>query len=189
MIIWFGAWLKRSDEKKEILNAALLSMLTNVSSMAILIDHSFFEAYAGESKDGSPAARFSTDDIISMSAAIPTANDLTDVSYACLALFKSNFLKMEGVSAGVCLKCQGRPRVACIYVWKSLHSCYSWILNTDHRRAILPYLDHISLDMKYDIFRVVYVSGDNVLNFQYFPPHKMLEHEGESKEEGQVMQD
>lgn len=191
MIIWYGAWMKRSDEKKEILNATLLSMFTNVSSMAILIDHSFFEAYAGESRDGTPVAKFSTNDIISMNAAVSTASDLADLSYAALALFKSCFLKMEGVRAGVCLKSQTRTRVACIYVWKSLHSCYSWILNTDYRTSMLPYLDdHVSVDIKYDIFRVVYVSSDDkVLNFPFSPQHGLLENRGGQSKEGEFMQD
>lgn len=161
-------------------------MLSNLSSIAVLIDHGFFDAFAGESSSrGSPAAAvFSTGDIISMSAAIPSANDdLNNLSYACLALFKSCFDKMEGVSAGVCLICQNRPRVACLYVWKSLHSCYSWILNTDRRKTMQPYIDHLSPDIKYDIFRVVYVGSENyVSNLQFFPPHLMLENGGESEQ-------
>ncbi|XP_057510460.1 uncharacterized protein LOC130792886 isoform X1 [Actinidia eriantha] len=72
MIIWYGAWMKRSNENKELLNETLLSMLTNVSSMAILIDYSFFDAYAGESRNGSPAAKFFTGDTISMNAILLT---------------------------------------------------------------------------------------------------------------------
>jgi hypothetical protein len=50
---------------------------------------------------------------------------------------------------------------------------------------MLPYLDQFSLDIKYDIYRVVYVSGDIVLNFQAPSSTQMLEN-GET-EEGQVM--
>ncbi|XP_059665890.1 uncharacterized protein LOC132311800 [Cornus florida] len=190
MIILFGAWMKRSNENKELLTAALLSMLTNVSSMAILIDHCFFDAFAGESMDGSPAAKFSTGDTISMNAAVLTSDDISenDLSYACLAIFKSRITKMDGAAAGVCLKSQGQPRVIAVCVWKSLQSCYSWILNTDYRKTVLPYFDRVSIDLKYDIFRVVYVSGDNVLNFQLIPPHQLLENSVESNG-SQVMQD
>ncbi|CAK9139773.1 unnamed protein product [Ilex paraguariensis] len=183
MIIWYGAWIKRSSENKELLNAALISMLADVSSMAILIDHSFFDAYGGESRDGSPAAKFFPGDTISMHSGTITADTMnqTDFSYACLAIFKSRFVKLEGASAGVCLKCRSRPRVVTLLVWKSLHSCYSWILNSDYRKTFLPYLDGFSVDVKYDIFRVVFVSSDNVLNFQYYPPHQMLENVVESK--------
>jgi hypothetical protein len=189
MIIWYGAWLKRSCENKEALSTSLVSMLTNISSKGILIEHSFFDAYDGGSKDGFSGARFSTGDTISMNAAISSdEHDLNHLSYACLALFKSCFLKMEGVAAGVCLRCQSKPRVACLYVWKSIQFCYSWILNSDHRSSILPYLDNLSLDFKYDIFRVVYVSGDNVQKFQFSSPTEMLENGGGSNE-AEIMQD
>jgi hypothetical protein len=160
-------------------------MLSNISSMAILMDHSFFDAYAGESRDGSSAARFYTGDTVSMIAAVTSADEIDNLSYACLGLFKSRFLKMEGAAAGVCLRCQSKPRVACLYVWKSLQFCYSWIINCDQRKSMLPYLDQFSLDIKYDIYRVVYVSGDIVLNFQAPSSTQMLEN-GET-EEGQVM--
>ncbi|KAA8519436.1 hypothetical protein F0562_013689 [Nyssa sinensis] len=181
MIVWYGAWIKRTNENKELLSAGLLSMLTNVSSMAILTEHSFFDAYAGESKDGSPAAKFSTGDIVSLNTAFLDPYDMkeTSISYACLALFKAYFLKMEGTASGVCFK--GRLGILGLLVWKSLHSCYSWILSTDYRKILLPYFDHCSPDLKYDIFRVVYVSGDNVINFQLCPPPQMLENGVESK--------
>lgn len=156
--------------------------------MAILVEHSFFDAYAGESRDGFSAVRFSTGDTISVNLAMASdGGDLNDLSYAYLALFKSRFLKMEGIAAGVCLKCQSSPRVVCLNVWKSLQFCYSWILNSDHRSSMLPYLDRLSLEFKYDIFKVVYVNGDNVQNFQSLSPIEMLENGGESKE-GQIMQ-
>ncbi|KAG7959771.1 hypothetical protein I3843_10G085700 [Carya illinoinensis] len=170
----------------------MMSMLTNISNMAILIEHGFFDAYAGESRDASSLAMiFHTGDIISMNAAVGSAADadhLDDLSYTTLALFKSAFLKMEGVSSGVCLKSQVRPRVACLFVWKSIQFCYSWVLNSDHKRSMLPYFNRFSLDCKYDMFRVVYVGGDNVPSLQSFPASQMLENAGGSKEEGHVIQ-
>ncbi|PSS11784.1 Polypeptide N-acetylgalactosaminyltransferase [Actinidia chinensis var. chinensis] len=163
MIIWYGAWMKRSNENKELLNATLLSMLTNVSSMAILIDYSFFDAYAGESRDGSPAAKFFTGDTISMNAILLHKNNTNDLSYALLAIFKSHLAKMDGVVAGVCLKCHSQTRTVNLFVWKSLQCCYSWILKSDYRKTLLPFLDHLPFEVKYDMFRAVYVSGDNVL--------------------------
>ena len=157
--------------------------------MAILVEHSFFDSYAGDSRDGGSAAKFCTGDTISMSiAALTAGSDAGDLSYACLALFKSKFLKLEGVTSGVCLRCQTKPTIACFFVWKSLQCCYSWILSTDQRSSVQPYLERFSLDLKYDIFRVVYVSGDNVLNVRFFSPHNMLEQGKESKGPGQVMQ-
>ncbi|KAG6639288.1 hypothetical protein CIPAW_10G088800 [Carya illinoinensis] len=192
MIVWYGAWLKKTSENKELLCSILMSMLTNISNMAILIEHGFFDAYAGESRDASSLAMiFHTGDIISMNAAVGSAADadhLDDLSYTTLALFKSAFLKMEGVSSGVCLKSQVRPRVACLFVWKSIQFCYSWVLNSDHKRSMLPYFNRFSLDCKYDMFRVVYVGGDNVPSLQSFPASQMLENAGGSKEEGHVIQ-
>ncbi|CAA2988143.1 Hypothetical predicted protein [Olea europaea subsp. europaea] len=160
MIVWYGAWMKRSTDNKQLLNAALISMLTNVASMAILIDSSFFEAYNGESKDGSPAAKFFNGDVISLSCATildDNPNEHT-LSCACLSLFKDHFIKMEGATAGVCMKSQTLPKLVGLFVWKSLQFCYSDILNSDCRNTILPYFGGIPLDVKYDIFRVVYVS-------------------------------
>lgn len=156
-------------------------MLAKVKSMAILADHSFFDAYAGESKDGFPAAKFSTGDIISMGVAGVANENLEELSYANLALFKAYFQKMEGAKSGVCLRCDMNPRVLCFFVWNSLHSCYSWILNTDYRATVLPYLNRLTPDIKYDIFRVVYVSDDDVPSFQYLPPQQMLENGGGNK--------
>ncbi|XWS18681.1 hypothetical protein CRYUN_Cryun32bG0065600 [Craigia yunnanensis] len=178
--------MKKSTVNKELLTTTLLSMLTSMSSMAVLTEHSFFDAYAGESKDGSNAAKFSTGDIVSMNLITSSSNDLNDVSYANLALFKSRFLRMEGATAGVCLKCQSMPRVACLYVWKSLLLCYSWILTSDYRKTMMPYLDRFSLSVKYDVFWVVYVSSENVQNYQIPPQHHVLEN-GEMKNEGRII--
>lgn len=164
------------------------SMLSNISSMAVLIEHSFLEAYGGESRDGSSTAKFSTGDIISLNSAVTTTNDLNDLCYAVLAILRSRFAKMEGITAGLCFKGQSKPRVVCIHVWKSLHFCYSWILNSDHRNWMMPYLERFSINMKYDIFRVVYVRGDNVVDLNCISTHQMLENGKESSRQGQVMQ-
>lgn len=188
MIIWYGAWQKQSIKEKELLTSTLKSMLTKVSTMAKLIEHSFLEAYAGESRDGSSAAKFSTGDILSInSAGTNSRDDLNDLSYAVLALFRSRFGKIEGMTSGLCLKGQSRPIVVCIHVWKSLHFCYSWILNSDHRKWMMPYLEKFAIDMKYDIFKVVYVSGDNVVDVNYISHHQMLEN-GKGSIERQIMQ-
>lgn len=162
--------MKRSNQNKELLNGTLLSMLSNVSTMALLIDHSFFDAYAGESHDGSPAAKFSTGDTISMNAILfsddKDSDSKNDFAYAFLAIFRSRFSKMDGAVSGVCLKCQSRKRSVNLFVWKSLQSCYTWILTADYRKTILPFLDeHLPLEIKYDMFRVVYVSGDDAVSF------------------------
>ena len=163
-------------------------MLTSVTRMAVLVEHSFLDAYAGESRDGSSSStvKFCTGDIISINSGVTTAKDLDDLCYAVLAIFRSGFAKIEGITAGLCLKGQSTPSVVCIHVWKSLQFCYSWVIN--HRKWMTPYLERFSIiDMKYDIFRVVYVSGDNVNNLAYISPHKMLENEEESRQ-GEVMQ-
>lgn len=200
MIIWYGAWMKRSKEEKELLSASLLSLLTNVSTMAILIDHSFFDPYAGESRQGCPAACiFFNGDIISMNSTTVSSSDETDdeddlFSYACLAIFRTRFPKMEGATAGFCLKSQSRRRVMAIFIWSSLQSCYSYILNTDCRKTIMPYLDGLPhLDIKYDVFRVVYASGvqnNNIaLNLHLYPSQKTLENAIEAKDGCKVVQD
>ncbi|KAL1833994.1 hypothetical protein ACET3Z_003645 [Daucus carota] len=187
MIVWYGAWMKRSDNDKRSLNSAIMSMLTNISSMAVLMDYSFFETYAGESKTGSASARFSTGDTVSFSIIAHTADEnisQLDLSYTILATFKSSFLSMDGVTSGVCLKKYHNSKNAVadefilnFFVWKSLQSCYSYILKSDIKDVIVPYLKGLSLDFKYDIFRVIYVSGDNLMDFQYSPspPHQMLQ--------------
>ncbi|XVF25418.1 hypothetical protein REPUB_Repub13aG0210700 [Reevesia pubescens] len=187
LIIWYGGWMKKSTENKELLTSTLLSMLTSMSSMAVLTEHSFFDAYAGESKDGSNAAKFSTGDIVSMRVIESSSSDINDVSYANLALFKSRFLRMEGATAGVCLNCQSMPRVASLYVWKSLLLCYSWILTSDYRKTTLPYLDRFSLNIKYDVFWVVYVSSENVKNYQIPTQHPLQEIGGQTKNEERII--
>ncbi|KAG6407171.1 hypothetical protein SASPL_130155 [Salvia splendens] len=168
MIVWYGAWMKRSDENKQLLIAALISVLTNlVESMAILIDHSFFEAYAGESRDGSPAAKFFTGDVVAMSSAILSGeceSNALSCAYAFLAIFKDQFLKMEGAAAGVCFKSKTMPKIVGLVVWKSLHSFYTYVLASDFRNRILPYFDGFAVDIKYDVFRVAYVSAQNGLD-------------------------
>ncbi|RAL49783.1 hypothetical protein DM860_002074 [Cuscuta australis] len=186
LIVWYGAWIKRSCENgRDLLNASLLPMLlSNVSSMAKLIEYGFYDAYAGQTRDGTPAAKFYAGDIVSLHALSFSARGEDDIntlmnnfSYACLAIFKDRFLKMDGAKAGVCLKSERMRKVCGVLVWRSLQSCYSFILNEDYRTSVLPYLDDgsLSLDIKYDIFRVVYTSGgDNALNNPFYPPPKMI---------------
>ena len=162
-------------------------MLTNtVTRMAVLVEHNFLDAYAGESRDGSLSVKFSTGDIISMNSVITTTKDLNDLCYAVLAIFRSRFPKTEGITAGLCMKGQCLPRVVCIHVWQSLQFCYSWILSSDHRKWMMPYLERFSTEMKHYIFWVVYVSGENMMNLPYDSPHRMLEDEEESTQ-GQLM--
>ncbi|CAK9327621.1 unnamed protein product [Citrullus colocynthis] len=166
MIIWCGLWGKRSIQNTELLSEALLQNLTKTSNMATLIDLSFFEAYGGESMDGSNVAKVKNKSIISMISIAAKCGDINDLSYACLAIFKSRFRKIEGISSGICLKSQNRPTVVSLYVWNSPFYCYSWILNSDHLNSMLPYLDRFSLCIKYDIYQVVNVSDANVTNFK-----------------------
>ncbi|KAL3616863.1 hypothetical protein CASFOL_039257 [Castilleja foliolosa] len=186
-IIWYGAWMKRTDEKRNLLSATLVSILRNVASMAILINHSFFEAYAGESKDGSPAAKFFTGDIVSLRSATLSSSDENSnenrVWYACLAIFKDRFAKMTGARAGVCFRSQSMPRLLGLFVWESLGLCYTHILTSNYRSTVHPYLDGLDIDVKYDIFRVVYVSGDSDLSFQFDPHDRMLGDEVDKNEE------
>nr|GMD09229.1 putative hydrolase C777.06C [Ipomoea batatas] len=181
-IIWYGSWIKKSSDKdRDSLSSSLLSMLSSgVSSMAIILEHGFYEAFAGEARDGTPAARFYTGDTVSMNAlSLSTREvDLNRFSYACLAIFKDRFLRMDGAKGGACLKSRGLSRVCAVFVWRSLQSCYSYILNDDYRSSVLAYLDGMSMDIKYDIFRVVYVSGENAMDFHFFPPHRLLETKG-----------
>ncbi|CAH9110712.1 unnamed protein product [Cuscuta epithymum] len=188
LIVWYGAWVKRPyNNGRELLNASLLSRLRNdVSSMAILLEHGFYDAYAGEARDGTLAAKFFTGDTISLhTISFSTCDNeddtniiMSDFSYACLAIFKDRFIKMGGAKAGACLKSARLSKVCAMFVWRSLQSCYSYILSDDYRTSILPYLDGFSIDIKYDIFRVVFVSDDNssALNNQFFPPPRLMLH-------------
>lgn len=189
MIIWYGAWMKnKSNENKDLIIAALISM--NVSTMAILTDHSYFQAYGGESKNGSPAATFCTGDTLSLTAIFQPNDQITekDFSYACLAIFKSRFLKMEGAVAGVCLRSTHRPNVVSLYVWKSLQSCYAWILNSDSRKLFSPYYDGVSVDVKYDVFKVIYVSGDHVESLRFYT-RLMIENDVQTAQEHNMVED
>ncbi|KAK2393849.1 hypothetical protein P8452_15761 [Trifolium repens] len=114
----------------------------------------------------------------------PSRNDLF---YAVLSLFRSRFAKMEGMTSGLCLKGQSKPIVVCIHVWKSLQFCYSWILTSDHRKWMMPYLERFSINMKYDIFKVMYVSGENFVDVNCVSSHQMLEN-GKGSIERQIMQ-
>ncbi|CAL0329748.1 unnamed protein product [Lupinus luteus] len=186
MIIWFGAWQKQNSDEKEKLIINLKSMLTNVKKMAVLVEHNFLDAYAGESRDGSTNVKFCTGDIISITTATTPTTKLDDLCYSVLAIFKSRFAETGGINAGLCLKGQSIPSVVCIQVWKSLQFCYSWVLNSDHRKWMIPYLESFSINMKYDIYRIVYVSGEHVVNLPYISLRQMLKNEENRKE--QVMQ-
>lgn len=179
LIVWYGAWMKR--ENKDEIYSTLLSILSNLSNMAILLDHGVFDAYAGESIDGSQTAKFSTGDIISMKSLNVTDEDTSNLSYAVLAIFKSRFSKVDGATSGICFKCQNQPRHLNLIVFKSLQSCYNLILKVDYRKTLMPYLDKFSTDMKYDILKVDYVSGDFVPNHLNFP-HNMFENGVEGEE-------
>lgn len=150
-------------------------MLTKISSVADIIDNNFFEAYGGESKSGFLAARFSTGDTISFTAIAHSSHhdaSQIDLPYSVLANYQSRFLTMDGATSGVCLKENynnindrgANDWILNFIVWESLESCYSYIMRSaDMKYANVSYLkDMMSLHSKYDIFRVVYVSGDDV---------------------------
>lgn len=148
--------------------------------MVVLLDHDFMTTHGGETRDGYPAAKFSTGDTISFISTnlLPNSNmNEQDFSHMCFLVFRSYFLKMDGTVAGVCLKCQSRPMVVNFYVWKSLQSCYSFVLKNDQREALQNCFRDVKVFTKYDMYKVVYVSADNVSSFQYFPPHKLLENQ------------
>ncbi|GJY46430.1 hypothetical protein Tco_0435493 [Tanacetum coccineum] len=178
MIVWYGAWIKRSHDDKELLREALLSALTNLQSMAELLDHNFMAAYGGESRDGYTAAKFSTGDTVCFSSSHLLSNtkmNEQDFIYTCYSLFRSYFYKTDGTIAGVCLKCESSPIMINFYVWKNLQSCYSFALKEDRREEFYNCFEDATVFMKYDMFKVVYVSADDVSSFQHFPPHKLLE--------------
>ncbi|KAI3800762.1 hypothetical protein L1987_28856 [Smallanthus sonchifolius] len=180
MIIWYGAWIKRSNDDKELLHEALFLALKNLQNMAVLVDHNFMVAYGGEARDGSSAAKFSTGDTICFSSThLPSNTKIKeqDFVHKCFSLFQSYFLKMDGTIAGVCLKCAARPLMINFYVWKNLQSCYSFILKNNHRDALLSWFCGATVFIKYDVFKVVYVSADDVSSFQHYPPHKLLENQ------------
>lgn len=135
--------------------------------MAILVEHSFFDAYAGESRDGSPAAKFFTGDIVCLSSATLSSNNISinhSISYTFLAIFKDRFVKMGGAKSGACFRSQSLPQILSLVVWQSLQSCYTFILTSDYRSHVLPYLEDLPpLEIKYDVFRVVYVSSEGDL--------------------------
>lgn len=180
LMIWYGAWMKRSREDRKTLNATLLSSLLRISDMAVLLQHGFFEPYAGRfgkfmdhsnsTANRPSAAKFSSGDTILMCGIVPTSEDPSDLSYACLALLQSCFLNSEGISSAVCLRQHDqfgdveKPMVAVFQVWKSLEGCYAWLLNSDYRSTILPYISHLSTDAQFDVYKAVYVSTDDVLD-------------------------
>ncbi|KAM0950700.1 hypothetical protein DsansV1_C04g0044231 [Dioscorea sansibarensis] len=142
----------------------LVAALSQITHLAILLNHGFFEAYVGESKDGRPAAKFLTGDILFLVSMSSISNDASDLSYACLALLRSHFSKEGGLSSTVCLQCKDQPSVATLQVWESLQACYSWLLSSDYRNTYMPYISPLTCDIQFDIFKVVYVSSDEVLH-------------------------
>lgn len=154
--------------------------MTSLHSMAVLVDHDFMVAYGGEARDGSPAAKFSTGDTICFSSTQLSSNSTMkeqDYVHKSFSMFRTYFLKLDGIVAGVCLKCAGRPMIINFYVWKNLQSCYLFILNNNHREAIKNWFGGTKVFIQYDLYKVVYVSADNVSSVQYYPPHKLLENQ------------
>ncbi|XP_039115400.1 uncharacterized protein LOC120250639 [Dioscorea cayenensis subsp. rotundata] len=162
LVVWYGAWIKRSTEDRKTLADNLVAALSQITHLAILLNHGFFEAYVGESKDGRPAAKFSTGDILFLVSMPSISNDTSDLSYACLALLRSHFSKEGSLSSTVCLQCKDQPMVATLQVWESLQACYSWLLSSDYRNTYMPYISPLTCDTQFDIFKVVYVSSDEV---------------------------
>ncbi|XP_020587056.1 uncharacterized protein LOC110029214 [Phalaenopsis equestris] len=164
LIVWYGAWIKRSEEDRHILNEALLSAMEDLSHLAVLIQHGFYSVYAGESKDGQPNARFSTGDTILLCGMVPASDDSSDLSSACMTILRSSFNNVKESTAGVCFQCHNKPLVAMLHVWKSLQACYSWLIKADYRRTIRPYISSFSNEAQFDVFKVIFVSSDDVLN-------------------------
>ncbi|WOL17787.1 hypothetical protein Cni_G26580 [Canna indica] len=166
-IVWYGAWIRRSPENRQILKDALLSVLEEVSSLGALVHHAFVKAFFGETKEsGKAAAKFSTGDTVFLSAmAASTPRQMADLSYAFVALHKSFFPKMDGVAACAYFRSDEEPVVYSLVVWESLGACYTWLLESDYRNTMLPYVSHLVCEGggQKDVFKVVYVSSDEVL--------------------------
>uniref|UniRef100_A0A1D1ZL33 Serine incorporator 4 n=1 Tax=Anthurium amnicola TaxID=1678845 RepID=A0A1D1ZL33_9ARAE len=174
MVIWYGAWIKRPDVQRKQLRDQLVSALANLSHLGILIEFGFFESYAGESKDGRRVAKFTTGDTISMTAMEPISRDTADLSYASLALLKSYYMKNDGVAAGACFVCLDKPLVATMQLWKSLQACYSWLIDSGYRKNVRPYYSHLSHNPEYEVFKVMYVSTDELLAITLLPPVRLI---------------
>ncbi|KAG0501843.1 hypothetical protein HPP92_001915 [Vanilla planifolia] len=160
LVVWYGAWIKRSEENRRILYNTLLSAIQDLSHLGILLQHGFYDVYAGESNDGQPHARFSSGDAVLLCGMVPVSNDTSEL--LCLhGDPRSGFRKAEGSVAGACLQCRDRPMVAMLHVWKSLQACYSWLIASDYRKTIRPYISNFINDAQFDVFRVIYVSSDD----------------------------
>ncbi|KAK1308408.1 hypothetical protein QJS10_CPA09g00650 [Acorus calamus] len=167
------------------IHGSMVSTLSSISNLAILLDHGFLGAYAGQNKDGrsSSAAKFSLGDAVSVYNIFPKNDNNELLSYACMAILRSFLPTMEGVASGLCFNRKDKPMVSCLHVWRSLFDCYSWLLTSDPQTKTLPYLSEVSEDVEYDVFRVVYVSGDEVGNARF-----MMLRNGEEEEEVSEME-
>ncbi|KAK1282721.1 hypothetical protein QJS10_CPB22g00115 [Acorus calamus] len=93
-----------------------VSTLSSISNLAILLDHGFLGAYAGQNKDGRPssAAKFSLGDAVSVYNMFPKNDNNELLSYACMAILRSFLATMEGVASGLCFNRQDKPMVSCL---------------------------------------------------------------------------
>ncbi|XP_078438472.1 uncharacterized protein LOC144708891 [Wolffia australiana] len=169
LIVWYGAWIKRPEDERRLLYDHLVSTLERASHLGALLDHGFFETYAGMSKDGRSAVRFVKGDTVWMAAMTPNGDDPAKLSYACMAVFKSCYLHEEGVAAGACFTCLDKPMVASVQLWRSLFDCYSWLIRSSHRTSVRPFLAHLSDDCEFELFTVVFVSSDELPPLQLLP--------------------
>ncbi|KAL4200602.1 hypothetical protein AMTRI_Chr02g254420 [Amborella trichopoda] len=168
LVVWYGAWTKRSTDQGEIANIPLVqALLRSASHQATILDTGLFQVCFGESKDGIPASKFSSGDTVSIHMLFTGLDNLYNLTYGCMALAKSYFSNVEGVSSASCLSSLDNPKVLCLHVWKSLDMCYSWLLGLDGGTTMRPLISHLVKDIKYDVFKVVYVMGDEIMCLNY----------------------
>ncbi|KAG0451718.1 hypothetical protein HPP92_026077 [Vanilla planifolia] len=166
LVVWYGAWIKRSEEEMDILNEMLLSAIEELSDLAVLIQHGFYDAVAGESKDGHRSARFSSGDTVLLCSVVPAADVESALDDAFRGALSTSLRKAEGTTAAVCLRCRGQPLVVMLHVWKSLQACYAWLIMADYLETVQPQVDRFGMEGQFDVFKVVYVSSDDALNFR-----------------------
>lgn len=142
-------------------------MLSTISSIVVLIEHSFLKAYDGESRDGSSTANFFTGDILSLNSEVTPSHSKASLCQNERHNSPQAFASWLEVSPFFLL-------VDSRFGPQKMDDALSWTLLYWH-------------EVWY--FQVVYVSGDNLVDLIYmFSTNQMLKNGKESNRKGQVMQ-
>eukprot|EP01018_Ginkgo_biloba_P003102 Gb_13341 [translate_table: standard] len=161
LVVWCGSWTNGCDTDKALSTLPSAEEFRKmISPMAHIMHANWFESFCGQTKNGSAGAKIKRGDIVTMRAVVTESEKQESLCYACLALLKSFFGKIKGISSHTSFRSLDGEKVVALTEWEKLEEAYAWILDSHSysEKSMEPYVKDFIIDTQYDLMEVVYAT-------------------------------